>query len=43
MIEFMIEFMKGLAVGGALALIFFGCMTLIGLMIKVLISFWKDE
>lgn len=39
----MIEFMKDLAVSSALALIFFGCMTLICLMIKVFISFWEDE
>lgn len=38
----MIEFMKDLAVSGALALIFFGCMALIGLMLKLVIDVWKN-
>lgn len=38
----MIEFMKDLALSGALAMLFFACMALIGMMIKVLINIWKN-
>ena len=38
----MVEFMKDLAVSGALAMIFFLCVAVIGVVIKGLIDFWKD-
>lgn len=39
----MIEFMKDLAVSGMLAVVFFGCVAIVGVIGKAFIAFWKRK